>query len=343
MFLDIFKESEQEDEYSELFKSEQCYDDPETAVHRLIFENSESFHEIMDSVICEELSELINGEVINEESKVSNIVNSIIEWIKAAWKKVEGVIHKFIVSMDAWITGDKAFLKSYRGLVLRSNTKFTYEGYIYNTNRLEEGICNKIASEFSAIGTHLSMISSIENATGSFNDEARSKIKRQAIERAKEIFSDEVMDGIRGRVIGESAITKKEFSSKLKIYFAGSEKKQKILYDSRMNEKIIHEIESAKDSKKAAKETYTETKKAFKILISVAENMKKDIDKSNNKAEFAAISSVVSSWNKMCKQAIDACHVSLGVQIAAIRGAHNQARALAAKIVSVNNKKVIVL
>lgn len=323
-----FVYTEEEDAVMEAFESIECYDDPETAMYRLAMENTENFHAIVNAITVDELTEYMatNEEVIYEESKISKVMGTIVSWIQQAWQKIKGAFEKMLSGIDSWVKQDEAFIKKYGSLISSANVTFDFEGYDYNLSRLQTGVCDNVITQFIKIaGVDTSSI------TGGNLENARKRIEEMA--------SEESVNKLRGAAIGEGSITKGEFAKKLKVYFAGSEKKQKMTYSKAMASKVLDEIKTAKDSKKAAKDSYAATKKAFSKLIADAKKIQKDAIKAADKAakkdaKSSGLMHMVGSWNKLCKDAINMSHIALNAQMAAIRGSHMQARSLASKVIS---------
>lgn len=293
----------------------------------------ENWNAIQREIALTELAyaEETGEEFVYTEATGSGFIAKAKEFFKNIWEKIKSLFRKFLVILGSYTKDDKEFVKKYSKEIVAGMKNIpsdaTIKGYKYTLEKFAPMINSKAGdiqtTAMKAIGsTHYADLGTIDY------DYA------------------EVMEKVRGTIIGGSALTASEFSEEVfKLVRGNEDSKDDIDLNSGLVNDAMNQLQGMKTIRKVAKEAYTSFEKAFK-------KVDKDLDTTNKKFsgdlpnadndEARTLGNAMTGINRVLtvsKGMAGAMQTANGIFLTACKEASRQYKAICVKCVTYRNIK----
>ena len=243
-----------------------------------VAESETNYTKLMMGIgIAEAVAYSETGEpMVYTEGFISDVVDKVKSFFKKLWDKIKALFKRFVLMFDQYFKNDKDFLKKYKTRILKSSNKdMTYSGYPFqkatglsgfNPTKFDAAsLQTTIEAKLTAVGNNYD---SGDNADGSKDGNTMSE-KRE-----------EIIDTIRGTLVGKTSVDSSDFHDEVFEYFHGSTSKETLDdSDPDMNlSNCIAVIEKAKDATKAAQKALDSI---GKYIDQVVKNIEKAMKEKN--------------------------------------------------------------
>lgn len=315
-----------------------------------VAESETNYTKLMMGIgIAEAVAYSETGEaMVYTEAFISDVVDKVKSFFKKLWDKIKALFKRFVLMFDQYFKNDKDFLKKYKSRILKSSNKdMTYSGYPFqkatglsgfNPTKFDATtLKDEIEAKLTAVGNNYD---SDDNADGSRDGNTMSE-KRE-----------EIIDTIRGKLVGQTSVDSSNFHDEVFEYFHGSASKETLDdSDPDMNlSNCIAVIEKAKDATKAAQKALDSI---GKYIDQVVKNIEKAMKEKNAAYDDTKQGSNV-TMTKAEKEANNTKFVNIkislyrdtasvltqfyGAYLAALKDQNRQARAICAKAIVKSGK-----
>ena len=257
-----------------------------------VAESETNYTKLMMGIgIAEAVAYSETGEpMVYTEGFISDVVDKVKSFFKKLWDKIKALFKRFVLMFDQYFKNDKDFLKKYKTRILKSSNKdMTYSGYPFQKATGLSGFSptkfdattlkDEIEAKLTAVGNNYD---SNDNADGSRDGNTMSE-KRE-----------EIIDTIRGKLVGQTSVDSSDFHDEVFEYFHGSTSKETLDdSDPDMNlSNCIAVIEKAKDATKAAQ-------KALDSIGKYIDQVVKNIEKAMKEKNLELRDLVINEFKKM--------------------------------------------
>lgn len=317
---------------------ESAYEDPFEGGMAILAESENNYNSIMKAVALDELYvlESTGMEIVYEDGRIKSFLQKVKEFFVKLWEKVKGIFAKFFAKMSSLITKDKEFVKKYKKQVVNAKlTDFEFDGYKF-TN-VDGAIPGQSAIESLPGFMDLTSIS----VSGDLK-----KLKDYVEETMNGDNYDDAISTYRQKLLGASSkVDSDEYAEELFKYFRdGEDSKSTLDMKDIDRNKVLNEIESTSEVKKAGEKAL----KAFKDIIdpiikkldkAEKEALKEVPGENQVKGEFA--SARAAAYSKTCSIYKDCTHAAelfTTAKLKAIKDRNRQARAIVVKMISYKPK-----
>lgn len=336
----------EEDAFMESIQSIPCMDDPEDAFDRINLETVENFYAITNAITVDEFAHYVatNEEVVYEEGKIKEIMNSIKTWILNAWAKVKGVFEKFLDTISSIVRNDKKFLEKYEKDIIKCKSYELEKGYDMDWKAVSE---DRYISAL--VATFNVFTFDVQDIINAFEDPRNADLgiakgsAAGAISNAK--FGNSMTDNDEDKLTSEKAVkilrkaaltgskisnlanaidgyTEEEFNKQLKELFLREKTKVTLQASD-----VIAEIKDAKSARATVKESYNSAKRFFNTMIKDADGLGK-VAKATDKKGYKEnkVAATIGKFNSVCKSCIGIATKIKKAQLKGINKLYHQAR-----------------
>ena len=242
---------------------EECAGDPFEFLTAAYYESQLDMVTINQAImVCEYAYLKENGqEMVYEANVVTKMFSTVGEKIKEAWKK----ICQFFKSIYDWLDG-----------VIRNDKKFVekYESKIADIKSVDIGKINGY--------TYTTSGSSVSDDGSSVSDAAKKmleNLKSNALEQntvlgANDVNTEELLNSIRGNLVGEASVSASDIGDKLTKYFRGKDLSSSTFSGSELKA-MLKVISDTKTTKANLKVIYTDCKSTIDALLKTAKQSEK--------------------------------------------------------------------
>ena len=305
----------------------ECVHEPglEGACH-IVAEAEANYNAIMQAVGVAELAvfESTGQEMVYEAADIKGFFGKIKEYFVNLLQKIKGLFKKFFAMFDSYVKNDKDFINKYKKDLVGANTRgFKYKGYHFTLDAVD---VNKAASKIESL---------LPNSTPTDKNGLDEFIKK---------FEDraELIEKIRGAVVGESSLEAAEFTKELfKKLRSGEDTKEEL--DNISVKDQIDAISANSSLKKAAEKQYSDLEKEIKDVIKSVEKAEKDLLKNLpddvDAAQLRAAKIKAASTHVAClKDKLAILQVVNGAKLTAIKDCNRQAKAICVALINYKPK-----
>ena len=281
-----------------------------------------------------------NGEeFVYNEAAGSGFIESVRNFLKKVLEKIKSVFKKFMIFLSSHMKSGKEFISKYRADInkaianIPSNAQFN--GYKFTLNAYKDTVLTK-ANEFKN-----NVITAIGNE-GVTNDNISnintvSLLGGVKIDTSDSWDYEDEMEKVRGGLLGSGTYSATEFSKELfEKLRNNSSTKENMDLNSKLVTEAIAELDGAKATEEAVKESYKDVNKWFEDLDKALQK----IQSSWSKAKPANGDSLVRIQRSISitKGTTSAIQTANGLFLAASKDMQNQAKAICVKVVSFKSK-----
>lgn len=294
----------------------------------------ENWNAIQREIALTELAyaEETGEEFVYTEATGSGFIAKAKEFFKNIWEKIKSLFRKFLVILGSYTKDDKEFVKKYSKEIVAGMKNIpsdaTIKGYKYTLDKFAPMINSKAGDIKRTVTSALGSTDYSTIGTNTDYDFA------------------EVMEKIRGDIIGGSTLTASEFSEEVFKFVRGNEDtKDDINLNSGLVNSAMGELQNMKTIRKAAKDAYTALEKAFKKLDKDLEDTNKKIIQTlpnDNNDKAVKNSNAMAGINRMLavsKGMAGAMQTANGIFLTACKEASRQYKAICVKCVTYRNIK----
>ena len=240
----------------------ECVDEPEVACYRIALENEQNYNAIMNAFMMKEFSvlESTGQEMVYEAADVKKFFENVKNMVLKFWEKIKGVFKALAAKIAGAVTTNKAFIKKYKDGKFET-PKAPFPGYEF-PNVKDETIYTAITNMIPGSDASLSNMDQVN--------------------KLLEMSLDDIKGEMRGAAIADpnKKIEAGSFSTELKKYFYGSEKKKENVKLPAFSA-LISELEGAKEARKKMKDAYKGAEKAVKEDLKKLQDAKKAVEKND--------------------------------------------------------------
>ena len=288
----------------------ECVDDPDVACYRIALENEQNHNAIMMAMLTKEYNHVLeNGvEMVYEGTTLSNFFEMVKKNIQKFWAKVKGVFKKVMDQISSIVLSNKAFVKKYRGSAnsLKAVKNKDFTGYEFPDN---------MTISYSKV---------VDNV---------SSMTKETMFTNKTGVNDTFLNHVRGALLGLSVgVPAENFSDKLKEKLYGSVNTKTVPLSKDFG-KLLNDLESAAEVKKAAKDAHKEAEKSIKGLLNQVKTARAEAE-SGSDAEKKA-----KAKGEAINKSLTVMSAALSVQTRAIVAKAVQDRKMANYYVNAQNNK----
>lgn len=287
----------------------ECTEDPDVACYKIALENEQNHNAIMMAMLTQEYNHVLeNGyEMIYEGSKLSNFFEMVKKNVQKFWAKVKGVFKKVMDQISSIVLSNKAFVKKYRASAnsLKAVKNKDFTGYEF-----PDDMVIKYADV-------VPLIRGLKN-------DSESTVKGTDVR-------DGFLNSVRFALAG-SGVTAENFSEKLKEKLYGSVNTKTIPLSNDFS-KLLNDLETAADVKKAAKDSHKEAEKAVKGLLNEVKTARAEAEHGSNAEKLAK------NKAEAINKSLTLMSTALSVQTRAIVAKAVQDRKMANYYVNAQNNK----
>lgn len=242
---------------------QECQYEPDmSGALAIIGESEQNYNILMKSIGIAELNyfEENGQEVVYVEESASAFFETVKKFFISLWEKIKGLFKKFFAMMDSYTKSDKAFVEKYKKHLLGVDTRdFTYNGYEFGPDKTDMKI--------------ESVISRLDTVIGEYVKDGNNEDTVKNIEK-----KDDAIEKMLGTALGDTSLTRSEFSKELfKKFRKGEDSKQEL--DKIDVSDLMAIILGTKDITKTAKDNYKGIEKDIKDAIKEIENKEKELSK----------------------------------------------------------------
>lgn len=238
------------------------------AAYTSIAESEANWNAIMKRVAMTELNYFAeNGEeMVYTEATTGGFLTKAKEFFLNIWHKIQALFKRFAVMVGSWTKSDKDFVSKYKtDIALRLKnipSDHEFKGFNYTVDEVKKLIkADMIASAGSKVGiTGLSASATKDTFKGAPADNYE--------------YSDK-MEELRAEFLGKTGkMEQSEFSSELyKLLRNGEDSKIDIALTADKVNTAMTELQTSKDVKKAAQDSYKVVSKAFDEVIKALDKL----------------------------------------------------------------------
>ena len=243
-----------------------------------VAESETNYTKLMMGIgIAEAVAYSETGEaMVYTEGFISDVVDKVKSFFKKLWDKIKALFKRFVLMFDQYFKNDKDFLKKYKTRILKSSNKdMTYSGYPFQKATGLSGF-NPTKFDAASLQTEIEKkLAAVTNKYDSDDNDAGNKDGNTMSEKREEII-----DTIRGQLVGKTSVDSSDFHDEVFEYFHGSTSKETLEdSDPDMNlSNCIAVIEKAKDATKAAQKALDSI---GKYIDQVVKNIEKAMKEKN--------------------------------------------------------------
>lgn len=308
---------------------ESKFENPFEAAMNVVLETEMNYNNIMSAIAIDELYvlESTGVEAVYEatgDGRLSKFFGAIKKLILNIWEKIKGIFAKFLNTLKVKTTSDKDFVKKFGKQMDKINLDgFKYEGYKFVTDAIKfDGLEPDKINEVKSMAD----ISSEENIN----------ILKKYEETMKDESYEEILDGYRGKTIGESSIKSEDYSEALFKYFRdGGDKVELTGLNGRT---VLEKISNYSTEKNLADRAFTKVKRTIDNLI-------KDINTAESKAKkekqtdlTSARINAYSKTSKCYKDCLQILTTFNGAYLKALKDERGQNKSIALKMLNYKKK-----
>lgn len=287
--------------------------DPFLAAVETVYYTESNYNKLCEAIYVGELTHFAesgNTMVYEAEGKAKAVFDAVIDFFKSILKRIKGIFIKMIATLTSWVGTDKAFVAHFRKLQSKGHiaNKSTFVGKGFTFSNLDHKFKDQI------------QVTTLSDSDGIMDSPEKLKAGIEKYNSEKE----GIVESIRGaRLSGQGKITKGEFKKECFKYFRSGK-----TIAGEINtvdiEGWISEIETAKDSKKAAKDSYDSVSKVIKAEIKRVEQLKKAVEKKDENRELKM--KYAGNYIALLKADANTCTIINGAHLKAIAANNRQAR-----------------
>ena len=241
-----------------------------------VAESETNYTKLMMGIgIAEAVAYSETGEpMVYTEGFISDVVDKVKSFFKKLWDKIKALFKRFVLMFDQYFKNDKDFLKKYKTRILKSSNKdMTYSGYPFQK---ADGLSGFSPTKFDAATLQTTIETKLTAVGNNYDSDDNSDGSRDGNTMSEK--REEIIDTIRGQLVGKTSVDSSDFHDEVFEYFHGSTSKETLDdSDPDMNlSNCIAVIEKAKDAIKAAQKALDSIGKYIDQVVKNIEKAMKD-------------------------------------------------------------------
>ena len=290
-----------------------------------VYENECNYNAIMKAAGLSELKyyKENGGDLfVQEAGAAGSLIDRFIAFFKKVIEKIKQIFKKFVMVISSYVSKDKDFVKKYKPMVFKNFKEFKFTGWDFESSKGPD--TNRIP-----IGT------------GSADDIAK---KHPAVAMTDDNM-EELLNTVRGNVVGESVSDDKEFRDALHKCLYGDDKEEMTITAA----KCASAFEIISDTKKCIRDAAQEQKSItgkieayIKQLEKAKNSLVKGLGKEGNTTDTDRNSNKINAITKdieLNKEYSNIAVTTFSAIIGALKDYNRQSKAICIKALNSGSRK----
>ena len=290
-----------------------------------VYENECNYNAIMKAAGLSELKyyKENGGDLfVQEAGAAGGLIDRFIAFFKKVIEKIKQIFKKFVMVISSYVSKDKDFVKKYKPMVFKNFKEFKFTGWDFesskgpNTNRIPIG-------------------------TGSADDIAK---KHPAVAMTDDNM-EELLNTVRGNVVGESVSDDKEFRDALHKCLYGDDKVEMTItasYCAAAFEIISGTKKCIRDAEKDQKSITDKIEAYIKQLEKAKDSLVKNLGKEDNTTDTDTNNNRINAITKsieLNKEYSNIATTTFSAVIGGLKDLNRQSKAICIKALNSGSRK----
>ena len=302
---------------------EECnYEPGIEAAWGIVTESEANYNRIMQAIGIEELCAYseTGQELVYESSNVKGFIGKAKEFFMKMWEKIKGMFKKFFAMFDSYTKSDKDFINKYKTHLLKVNARnFEYKGF--NFTNLNYDVAKAAEKALDPVPI---------NTDGTIGEDVEAGLNKVS-------NKSEIVEKMRGAVLGESSLEASEFTKELFKLFRSDEDSKETLDNINVSS-LIANISGNSGLKKEADKSYKDLEKKFKETLKTLDKLEKSLTKAATDSESGAKVRYANAAIYFVKEQMNIAQIVNGAKLTAIKDCNRQSKAICVALMNYKPK-----